>query len=81
MWKFALCAVLAQGVVAKAALPWALPDPTFAIPVADHWSPAPTRAPRLGGFELFRRQEGTSVCGYFDGISSKTAPFMIASTY
>ncbi|KAF2798474.1 hypothetical protein K505DRAFT_371688 [Melanomma pulvis-pyrius CBS 109.77] len=70
MLQYSICAFLAPALASAAAFPWALPEPTFVIPAADDWSPAPTAAPGLGAIELFRRAAGDNTCGY---ISAKEA--------
>jgi hypothetical protein len=72
MSRYAFCALLAPGLAAAAAFPWALPEPTFVIPAIDSWSPAPTQAPAVGGVELLARAPAPEVCGYLSGISSMT---------
>ncbi|PVH98996.1 hypothetical protein DM02DRAFT_22594 [Periconia macrospinosa] len=68
----AFCAVIAPAFASAAAYPWALPEPTLAIPAVDGWSPAPTAAPKVGGFELFPRAEGDTVCGFISGLSTSS---------
>ncbi|KAF2642837.1 hypothetical protein P280DRAFT_468146 [Massarina eburnea CBS 473.64] len=71
MLSHALCAFIAPALAAAAAFPWALPEPTFAIPEIDSWSPAPTKAPNAGGFDLFRRADQIdTLCGYLSAIST-----------
>lgn len=79
MWRHALsCAILAPKAV-EAAI-FAVPKPTFAAPALDGWNPAPTKAPRLGAIELFKREdepwkvfESSGTCGFFDGKQSTHA--------
>ncbi|KAH8725155.1 hypothetical protein GQ44DRAFT_739933 [Phaeosphaeriaceae sp. PMI808] len=69
MFPHAICVLFAPAVVRAAAFPWALPEPTVFMAVADNWSPAPTPAPRLGELKLFRRQQETdNTCGFLSGL-------------
>jgi hypothetical protein len=69
MLHHAACMLLAPAVAHAAAL-WALPEPTRHAPAPDNWSPAPTAAAQLLGFELFRRQTDTgNTCGFISGSS------------
>lgn len=70
MFTYAICAFLAPALASAAAFPWAIPEPTLAIPAIDSWSPAPTPPPRVGAIELFRRADDT-VCGWISGSSGK----------
>lgn len=73
MFTYSLYTFLAPAVVHAAAFPWALPEPTLFVPAIDSWSPAPTKAPELPSFELFRRQEaGANTCGFLSGISESS---------
>ncbi|PSN73754.1 hypothetical protein BS50DRAFT_569242 [Corynespora cassiicola Philippines] len=71
MFACVVWALLAPAVEAAAALPWALPEPTFVAPEADLWSPAPTSGPGLGAMELFRRDDGDNTCGFISGIRTQ----------
>lgn len=78
MLEYAICALLAPALASAAAFPWALPEPTFHVPEIDNWSPAPTKAPNAGEFELFKRaDEEKGICGYISGISSKSRSAII----
>ncbi|KAF2849929.1 hypothetical protein T440DRAFT_532924 [Plenodomus tracheiphilus IPT5] len=68
------CALLAPVVVSAAAFPWSLPEPTAYIAAIDTWGPAPTAAPQLPGFELFRRQDdsGDKICAFLSGLSQSS---------
>lgn len=70
MFTIFMCAVLAPAVAHAAAFPWSLPEPTIFIAAIDAWSPAPTAAPLLSGFNLFKRQdsEGGNTCGFVSGL-------------
>jgi hypothetical protein len=71
MLSYAFYVLLAPTFAYAAAFPWALPEPTVFAPAPDNWSPAPTPAAQLPGFELFRRQtlEGDNTCGFVSGLS------------
>ncbi|KAH7396515.1 hypothetical protein DE146DRAFT_40020 [Phaeosphaeria sp. MPI-PUGE-AT-0046c] len=71
MFAHTLCVLLAPAAAFAAAFPWALPEPTIVAPAPDNWSPAPTAAAQLPGYELFRRQATGSgnTCGYVSGSS------------
>ncbi|KAF2690151.1 hypothetical protein K458DRAFT_399527 [Lentithecium fluviatile CBS 122367] len=72
MWRFAFCALLVPSLVAAAAFPWAIPEPTFVTPAFDNWSPVPTQAPVVGSLELFGRAAANEICGYLSGISTSS---------
>ncbi|KAH7135921.1 hypothetical protein B0J11DRAFT_174598 [Dendryphion nanum] len=63
MFQYSICAFLAPALVSAAAFPWPGPEPTFIIPEADNWSPAPTAAPNVGHGALFKRA-GENTCGF-----------------
>ena len=71
MFRYSICAFLAPAFAAGAAFPWALPEPTFVIPAADNWSPAPTPGPEFGAIELFRRAADGNTCGYVSAQECK----------
>jgi hypothetical protein len=74
MFTQAICVLIAPAAVYAAAFPWALPEPTIFAPAPDNWSPAPTAAPQLSAFLLFKRQtnSGDNTCGFVSG-SSRTS--------
>lgn len=67
----AIYALLAPTLAYAAAFQWSLPEPTAFVPAADNWSPAPTAAPQLPNFDLFKRQsgEGGKTCAFISGLS------------
>ena len=67
IFQYSICAFLAPALAAGAAYPWAMPEPTFVIPAADNWSPAPTPAPGFGAMDLFKRAADGNTCGYISG--------------
>jgi hypothetical protein len=70
---YAGCAILAATLTSAAAFASTIPEPTHFKPAADNWSPAPTAAPQLLGFNLFGREaqqaSQDSTCGYVSGLS------------
>lgn len=70
MSKYIACALLAP-TIANAL--YAIPQPTQNIPVLDAWSPAPTEAPLVPGYDLLNRQvrdsDRDSTCGFVSGSS------------
>lgn len=72
MSRLGFWTLFAPSLAAAAAFPWAIPEPTFAVPALDESSPAPTPAPGLGGLELFRRVAPDAICGYLSGISTSS---------
>ncbi|KAF2830876.1 hypothetical protein CC86DRAFT_343967 [Ophiobolus disseminans] len=76
MFAHTICVLLAPALTSAAAFPWDLPQPTRVAPAPDNWSPAPTRAPQLLGFELFKRQAqgsgGDRTCGFISGLSASS---------
>jgi hypothetical protein len=71
MFQYSICAFLAPALAAGAAFPWAMPEPTFVVPAADNWSPAPTPAPQFGAIELFKRAADDNTCGYISAEECK----------
>jgi len=73
MFTHTVCVLLAPAFAYAAAFQWALSEPTVVAPAPDKWSPAPTPAPHIPGFELFRRQtqegSGGHTCGFVSGLS------------
>lgn len=67
-----ICVLLAPALVRAAVLEWALPEPTGLAIAADNWSPVPTSAAQLPGYELFRRQtpepQGGNTCAFISGV-------------
>jgi hypothetical protein len=68
---YVICAILAPTLAfaEAAAFPWTLPGPTHFAPAIDHWSPAPTAAPRFGNAALFAREASDNTCGYVSGLT------------
>lgn len=83
MLSHAICVLLAPAVTYGAAFSWALPEPTAFAPAVDTWSPAPTAAAQLPGFELFRRQaqEGNNTCAFVSGSMRMLPQPFVRSQY